>query len=183
MGDREFCLDSVDEYRAYLKPLVKTPTIHLELIVIWAFITYLYKRKYFAENWGENIELPKIKKVVGFVPTQEQAIDAILLGTEPGDGDNKLSRKRKSVTRNALRFIVLTGIRQCELHKLRVKDIDLATTEFKIQSKGGDEDKLAFTRALTEILEEALQDKKPNNLVFKCTKKHLNSCLKDGKSW
>lgn len=180
LGDKEFCLGSVDEYRIYLQSRIKISTIHLELRVIRAFVTYLHKRKYFAENWGKNIELPKLKKKVEFIPTKEQAVNAILLGTKPGEGDNKKTLEHKMIARNALTFIVMTGIRQVELQRLKVEHIDLPNNEFMVISKGGDEEKLPFRTIMDEMLTKTLSKRKPGERVFPCTKKHLNKCLKVG---
>lgn len=178
LGDGEFNLACVQKYHLYLKNKNTDSSIHAELRIIRAFVTYLYKQELINKNWGTNIGLPKLKKKHETLPRQDKALEAIFAGTVPGLGDNSRNKKIKLDVRDALTFIVLTGLRQVEISRLKPSNFDLENLKYVVNSKGGNEDTMPLPRCLVDMVKKRMVENATK--MFDVTQSNMNDDLKRG---
>ena len=178
LGEREFNLSSVSGYQICLQKTYAPSSLHAEMRIIKAFITFLEEKEYVSENWGVRISMPKLKRKIEFIPRQDKALEAILAGTEPGPGDNSRNIKIKMEMREAMTFILFTGLRQIEIDRLRLSDFDLDNGEFVVLSKGENEDKLPLPRFLFDLVKQKIEENPKK--MFSVTQAGMNHALKRG---
>lgn len=172
---------SIESVRGYTKHLHckkwKPSSVKADLKVIKTFVNYLHDREHLSENFADRIVLPKIRRVdLRFVPA-EIAEKVITSGCTPGRHDNKLTRKSKQEHKEALQFILRTGLRISELIRLKVEDINLEEETFKVNSKGGNIDVLPVPKDQLETLRRRCGG---SGRVFKVTSKTLNKMVQNG---
>ena len=144
--------------------------------VLRATVRFLSRRKVIEENFASDIPLPKIPKTNIKVVPAELAEQIIIAGTEPGDGDNSINKKLKEEHRQALRFVLRTGLRSREVCGLKGSDISLENESFTVLSKGGDIDTLPLPKDMIEELRLRVDNKR----LFRITSKTLNTVLERG---
>ncbi len=145
-------------------------SIRSELKIIKAFARYLFDREHITEDWSGKIVLPKVRrKQLAIIPA-ELAEQAIIAGTNPAGTNHKSCRLEH---REALQFVIRTGLRISELLKLKPGDINFENRTFVVQSKGRNTDLLPLP---TDMI-KGLERRKTNKRLFKVTAKTLNRCL------
>jgi len=177
LGSKQFSAKSCREWVRRLNDKgYKSESIKHEVRVIRATIRFLYKRKFIDKDFALEIPSPKVpRKQLEIVPA-EVAEKIIIAGTTPGKGDNCINKKRKKEYRQALRFVLRTGLRSRELRDLRGKDINLEEETYFVRSKSGSIDVLPIPK---DMLGE-LKKRKDRVQLFKVTAKTLNNSLKRG---
>jgi len=177
LEDKPFNAKSCCEWLKHLSDKGWKPvSIKHEVRILRATVKFLYSRDFIKEDFSLQIPYPKIhKKPLEIVPA-ELAEKIIIAGTKVGPGDNCINIKRKKEYRQALRFILRTGLRNRELRDLKGKDINLEEETFFVRSKSGNIDVLPIPR---DMLNE-LRKRKNKVQLFKVTAKTLNSSLERG---
>jgi len=151
-------------------------SIKHEVRVIRATIRFLYKRGFIKKDFASEIPSPKVGKKPLDIVTAKIAEKIIFSGTQSSLSDNWISKKAKSEHRQALKFVLRTGLRSRELIDLKDTDINLENETFTVNSKSGNIDVLPIPK---DMLKE-LRKRKENDRVFNITRETLNKCLKRG---
>ena len=154
----------------------KPESIKHEVRVLRAAIRFLTKRGFLEKDFALEIPSPKVPKSPPEVVSAELAEKIILTGTEPGPGDNCLNRQRKEEHRQALRFIVRTGLRNRELRDMKGADINLDNETFMVLGKNGRLQQMPLPKDMIEELKKRLG----NDQLFDVTQETLNHCLRRG---
>jgi len=176
LRDEELSLGSVRKYTKYLyKNGWVNSSIGSDLKVIKAFVNYLLERKYIKESFSPSIRLPKIRRGQLNIVSAEKAEKIVIEGTKPCKYDHHLHKKAKREHREALRFILRTGLRLSEALRLKPEDINYENKTYVIQSKGGNIDVLPLPHDMIEELKT-----RKGKMVFNVTPNTLNICLKRG---
>jgi len=176
LNNKELNFKSVRDYTKYLyKSGWVNSSIGADLKVIKAFINYLSERNYIEDSFSSNIKLPKVRRGQLNIVSAELAEKIVIEGTTPCEYDNHLHKKAKREHREALRFILRTGLRLSELLRLKPEDINYENKTYIIQSKGGNIDILPLPNDMIEELKKRRGEK-----VFNVTPNTLNICLKRG---
>jgi len=178
MGSMPFNAESCREWTRWLTKVKKyqPESVKHEVRVIRATVRFLFKRGYIDNDFALEIPSPKVpRKRLDIVPA-EVAEKIIIAGTTPGKGDNCINKKRKEEYRQALRFVLRTGLRSRELRDLRGKDINLEEETYFVRSKSGSIDVLPIPR---DMLGE-LKKRKDKLQLFEVRSETLNRALKRG---
>lgn len=149
-------------------------SIRSELKVVKAFVRFLFDREYIPENWSSKIVLPKVRRKQLQIIPAKLAEKVIFAGTNPAGTNHRLCRLEH---REALRFILRTGLRLSELLRLKPGDVNFENRTFIVQSKGGNIDVLPLPVDMIKRLEK----RKANKKLFKVTAETLNRCLRRGR--
>ncbi len=177
MDSKVFNADNCREWlRELNKQGWKPVSIKHEVRILRATIKFLFKRGFIDNDFSSLIPYPKVhKKPLEIVPA-ELAENIIIAGTESGLGDNSINKERKEEHRQALRFILRTGLRNRELRDLKGNDVNLEEETFFVKSKGRDIDVLPIPK---DMLGE-LKKRKDKIQLFEVRAETLNRCLKRG---
>jgi len=177
LGNQPFTSNSCRRYLRFLrKKEYQASSLNLMMRTLKAAVNFLYKEKHIEYNFSRDIPMPKLKKKPLEIVSAELAEKIIITGTKAGKGDNCINKERKKEHRQALRFILRTGLRNRELRDLRGKDVNLEEETFFVRSKSGNIDVLPIPR---DMLGE-LRKRKDKLQLFKVTAKTLNHSLKRG---
>lgn len=156
-----------------------TPNSRRDLVtVLRAFTNFLYKRKYISENFAQDLVRPKVPRKEFDYVDPETVEKIIIAGTEPGKEDNSRNKTIKTEMRQALRFILRTGLRINELISLKGSDLNLYDNPptFWVLSKGGNRELLPLPKDMLNELEKRFK----NERVFCVTEKTCNTVLERG---
>lgn len=182
MNDRPFTLDACRDYAFFMyENGWDKPNSRLNIIKnLRAFINFLHERGYIKENFSRRLVKPKVTRLPLQLPKEIEAEKCILVGTEPGKGDNSRNRRIKQETRLCLQFMLRTGLRISEALYLKGSDLSPFDEQpsFQVRSKGGDIDISPIPLDMVEIMKERV-----NRLrVFETTEQTCNKNLRDGVS-
>ncbi len=177
LDGRSFSADSCRAWLRYLKDKGLRPvSIKDAARVLRATVRFLYRRKVISDDFASDIPLPKIPKTSLKIVPAELAEKIIIAGTESGEGDNSINKRLKEEHRQALRFVLRTGLRSKEICSLKGCDINLDDESFTVLSKGGDVDVLPLPKDMIDELAKRVN----NARLFEITSKTLNISLKRG---
>lgn len=178
LGDREMLLETCREYQKDQHGRgLKPNSIRANMKVVKAFINYLHDREHLEVNYAHKIKIPKFRQVELEIIPAKLAEELIITGSEPGPGDSVLSRHSKKEHREALQFVLRTGLRVSELIKLKTRDINLEDETFKVNSKGGKIDVLPLPKDQLKVLKRRCRG---SGKVFKVNREMLNKTIKRG---
>ena len=178
LGDKPMTAASCREYSHYLLERgYKPSSLKQELVKIRAMVRFLKRRGFIKKDFSGDIPLPRVpRRHLEIVPI-ELAEQIIIAGTEPGPDDHKLHRKSKEDQRQALRFILRSGLRNRELRDLRPEDINLENKTYVVHSKSQNVDVLPLPQDLIEEVKKRLENK---GKLFPVSAGVMNGALKHG---
>lgn len=171
--------------RLYIQDLIKQgyqpSSIRAEVKYLRSFGNFLSKRKYAADNFAKELLFPKVPKKPMKVISPEILEKIIFAGTQPQPfvfgvgGDNPRSIYIKEETRQALRFILRTGLRISEVIKLKGSDLNLdgENPTFYVLSKGGDTDEMPLPLDMIDELKKRVKRKRLFEITADCCNKSL----------
>ncbi len=177
LGDKPF---NVDSCRGWLRVLrekgYKPGSIKHEVRVLRATVRFLCKRGYLEKDFALDIPCPKVVNSPPEVVSAELAEKIIFAGTEPSVGESVSNRFSKEEHRQALRFVLRTGLRKRELTDLKGSDVNLDNETIKVLGKNGKLVQMPLPKDMIDGLKKRLNNKQ----LFAVTKKTLNICLARG---
>lgn len=186
LGDRDFDLNTAENYIAYLRKKKYTnESIRTEVANIKALVKFMFKRGHIPINWAEDLVKPKAKRPKFEPPTREITIKAIIAGTEPKkfkpgvSGDNSRNAYIKSETRLALLFALDTGLRPSEVFRLKGSDLifNIPCPKFRIPPSKGHMDELGI---IPPQLIGELKKRAHRSRLFEATNATGNDALQRG---
>ena len=129
-----------------------------QLSSLRSFLMYFAKKDYMSANVVELIQLPDVKDKT-IVALDKDDITRMIECTELGNkrSDQQVALRDKAI----LAILVGTGIRVSELVGIDMEDIDLFNARIKVVRKGGDEDMVAFSGYVEDILLEYINTCRP----------------------
>jgi len=177
LGDKPFTLKNCRDWSHYLrKKGLKPRSVKHELRILKATVNFLYKRGFIETNFASDISYPRVPKELYNIVPAHVVEKVIISGTEEGEGDNIRSKTIKKEMRQALRFILRTGLRIGEVMGLKSSNINLKAGTFNIKSKGGN----IHVLPLPKDMESELRERLGGENVFKVTRETMNRSLRRG---
>jgi len=175
--DKSFNPENCREWVRWMnKKGLKPVSIKHEVRVIRATIRFLSKRGFIETDFALEVPYPKVPRKQLEIVSSVKAEEIIIAGTTPGKGDNCINKARKEECRQALRFIVRTGLRSRELIDLKGEDVNLENETFIVNSKSGNTDISLIPKDMLGELKKRVKNKR----LFKVRPETLNKCLKRG---
>jgi site-specific recombinase XerD len=143
-----------------------------------AFVAFLYDREYIEVNFAHKLVKPKVNREPLRLPSEQDAENCIIAGTEPGLGDNSRNQRIKGETRLCLQFILRTGLRISEALSLQGTDLSPFDDQpfFYVKSKGGNITPMPIPEDMIKEMRNRIKHKR----VFQTTEKTCNKNLADG---
>lgn len=173
----KFNLDICESYLLHLsKKGLQNSSIAQEQRIIKALVRWLFNKGHIENNFCSDWTLTKVRKKAEPPVPIELAEKIIIAGTKPGKGDNARNRWLKKEARDALMFIVYTGLRVGEVVKLRGKDVFISSKQLRVKGKSGNEELVPIIDVLLPMLKKRTE----NDRLYRITPSHLNTCLKRG---
>lgn len=180
LQDRPFTFETCREFLSYMFAHGwNTPNTRLNLVrVMRAFVNFLYKHKYIEENFAQELTKPKVPRKDFDYVDPETVEKIIIAGTETSQFDNERSKNIKNEMRQALRFILRTGLRINEAITLKGSDLNLFDNPptFWVLSKGGNRELLPLPKDMITEFKSRLNKER----VFEVTEKTCNEVLQRG---
>jgi len=169
-----------DNCRAWVKTLIdkgnQPSSVKHQVRILRATVKFLFKRGHIESDFSTDLSYPKCpRKQLEIIPA-ELAEQVIFAGTEPGKYDHAYHRVIKEDMRQALRFILRTGLRIRELIDLKPDDMNLEDGTYLIHSKGGNED----IQPLPQDMLSEIKKRLTNTRLFPVSSKAMNGVLKRG---
>ena len=178
LGDKPLTAASCREYAHYLLGHgYKPSSLKQELVKMRAMVRFLKRRGFIKKDFSADVPLPRVPRCHLEIIPIELAEQVIIAGTEPGPDDHKLHRISKEDQRQALRFILRSGLRNRELRDLRPEDINLENKTYVVHSKSQNVDVLPFPQDMIEEIKKRLGNR---GKLFPVSAGVMNSALKHG---
>ena len=177
------------KYNKILKPW-GNESIGKEITLIRAFLKYCVKHKYISteEDFSERLTKPKVHEKVRELPSLADAVRIIIAGTEvhpnrPGlRGDNGINAQHKVDCREAMLFVIDTGVRYAEVRSITSNRVYLNSSVpyLTIDAKGGNEAKIPIPHQQIEVVNRRCRNNLAGGRIFPITDKTCNISLKRG---
>src|SRR5258708_1225229 len=146
-----------------------------------AFIRFCYEYEYIDKDFAKKLKLPIVPfKLRTYLVTEDKILKAIEIGCLPNQFDNKETCERKKRIKIGLLITMFTGIRNSELRKLTVQDLDFAKKQFTVHRKGRDIELTVLPDNMIEPLKEWVKDKVPHDKVCDVSEASLRNALHKG---
>lgn len=135
--------------------LLSVKTQSLRLVAVIMFFRFLYEHKYLSEDMAVHIRLPRIPKTLPRLVLSRKEMLSVL--REP-NGADWLEIRDKAI----LELFYSSGIRNTEMRKLRVFDVDFCNGLIKVTGKGGKERIIPMGDVAAKYIQIYLSESRPH---------------------